>query len=176
MATEQDKILEGLKTAIKIEIDGKEFYLKASRESSNEAGKKLLESLAEEEDTHRQKFTEIYETMRSKKAWPKTDFKPDGGRGLRTIFSRAIEKIGTNIKATTSELGAVKIAIDMESKTYDFYKVQSQKMSHEAARDFYDSLAAQEREHQLILLDYYEYLKNPAAWFVSTEHPLLDGG
>ncbi len=176
MATEQDKTLEGLQTALQMEIDGKEFYLKASRESSNEAGKKLLASLAAEEDIHRQKFEEIYEAMRSKKTWPRTDFQPDGGRGLRTIFSRALDEIGTNIKAAVTELEAVKTAMDMESKTYDFYKAQSQKISHEAARDFYDALAAQEREHQLILLDYYEYLKNPAAWFVSTEHPLLDGG
>jgi len=176
METEQDKTLEGLQTAIQMEIDGKEFYLKTSRESSNEAGKKLLESLAAEEDTHRQKFVEIYEAMRSKKAWPKTDFKPDGGRGLRTIFGRAIEEIGAKSKAAATELEAAKTATDMESKTYDFYKAQSKNTSLDAARDFYEALAAEEREHQLILLDYYEYLKNPAAWFVSKEHPSLDGG
>jgi hypothetical protein len=37
-------------------------------------------------------------------------------------------------------------------------------------------LAAQEGEHHLILLDYYEFLKDPAAWFVQKEHPSLDGG
>ncbi|GAH21770.1 unnamed protein product, partial [marine sediment metagenome] len=28
----------------------------------------------------------------------------------------------------------------------------------------------------LVLLDYYEYLKDPAGWFVRKEHPSLDGG
>ncbi|GAI26187.1 unnamed protein product, partial [marine sediment metagenome] len=42
--------------------------------------------------------------------------------------------------------------------------------------DFYETLAAEEREHHLILLDYYEYLKDPAGWFVKKEHPSLDGG
>jgi hypothetical protein len=37
-------------------------------------------------------------------------------------------------------------------------------------------VAAEEREHHLILLDYYEYLKDPAGWFVKKEHPSLDGG
>ena len=45
-----------------------------------------------------------------------------------------------------------------------------------AERDFYETLAAEEREHYLILLDYYEYLKDPAGWFVKGEHPSLDGG
>ncbi len=59
MATEQDKTLEELQIAIQIEIDGKEYYLRTSQERSNEQGKKLLEALATEEVTHRQKFEEI---------------------------------------------------------------------------------------------------------------------
>ncbi len=176
MATEQDKTLEGLKTAIQMEIDGKQFYLKASRESSNEAGKKLLESLAAEEDIHRQKFEEIFESIRDKNAWPKTDFKPDGGSNLRTLFSRAMEQVGKSIKALDNELDAVQTAVNMEAKTYDFYISQRQSTPHSIARDFYEALASQEREHQLILLDYYEFLKNPAGWFVSKEHPTLEGG
>ena len=56
MVTEQDKTPEALQIAIQMEIDGKEYYLRASQESSNELGKKLLQSLAAEEDIHRQKF------------------------------------------------------------------------------------------------------------------------
>jgi len=176
METEQDKILEALQIAIQMEIDGKEYYLKASQESSNELGKKLLESLAAEEDVHRQQFEEIYSAIRSKKAWPTTDFQPDGGKRLRTIFARATEEIGSNIKAPTTELDAVQTAMSMENKTYDFYKSQGGSATYAAERDFYETLAAEEREHHLILLDYYEYLKDPAGWFVRKEHPSLDGG
>ena len=45
MAKEQDTTLKALKTAIQMEIDGKEFYLEASRASKNELGKKLLEQI-----------------------------------------------------------------------------------------------------------------------------------
>ncbi len=175
MATEQDTTLEGLKTAIQMEIDGKQFYLKASRESSNEAGRKLLESLAAEEDVHRQKFEEIFKSIRDKNAWPEVDYRPDGGSSLRTLFSRATEQVGKSIKAPDSELEAVQTAVGMESRTYDFYVSQSQSTPYAAARDFYEALASQEREHQLILLDYHEFLKNPAGWFVEKEHPTLDG-
>ena len=176
METEQDKTLDALQIAIQMETDGKEYYLKASQESSNELGKKLLESLATEEDTHRQKFEEIYRTIRSKKAWPTTDFQPDGGKKLRTIFARATEEMASNTKAPNTELDVVQTAIDMENKTYDFYKSQGGNATYDAERDFYETLAAEEREHHIILLDYYEYLKDPAGWFVRTEHPSLDGG
>ncbi len=176
MVTEQDKILEALQIAIRMETDGKEYYLKTSRESNNELGKKLLESLATEEDIHRQKFEEIYNAIRSRKAWPVSDFQPDGGKRLRTIFAKTTEEMGSNIKSLTTELDAVQTAMSMENKTYDFYKSQGGSATYAAERDFYQTLATEEREHHLILRDYFEYLKDPAGWFVSKEHPSLDGG
>lgn len=175
METEQDKTLEALQLAMRMEVDGKKYYLKASQKSGNELGKKLLASLAAEEDTHLQKFEEIYDTIRSKRAWPVIKFKPDRSKRLRTVFSKAIEEMGCNVEVLGTELDAVQAATDMESKTYDFYKSQGKEATHDAEKDFYQALAAEEREHHLLLLDYHEYLKDPAGWFVKTEHPSLDG-
>ena len=61
MTTEQDKTISALKTSIQMEIDGKEFYQKASQTSRNELGKKLLKQLSAEEDIHRQVFEKIYD-------------------------------------------------------------------------------------------------------------------
>ena len=178
MATgsEQDKTLRALQTAIQMEIDGKEYYLKASQQSGNELGKKLLKKLAAEEDIHRQTFERIYNAIRKEKAWPKTDFQPDGGRTLRTIFAQAAGQGSAKAKTVDSELDAVKKAMDMENETYDFYRQREQAATYAAEREFYQALSAQEKEHNLILLDYYEYLKDPAAWFVEKEHHSLDGG
>jgi rubrerythrin len=172
--SEQDRTLKALQTAIQMEIDGKAYYLKASQQSGNELGRKLLKTLAAEEDIHRQTFERIYKAIRKEKDWPKTDFEPDGGRNLRTIFARAAGQGGS--KAAASELDAVKKAMDMENETYDFYRQQEQTARYDAEREFYRALSAQEKEHHLVLLDYYEYLKDPAAWFVEKEHHSLDGG
>ncbi len=171
---ERKRTEEALQVAIQMEIDGKGFYLKASRESSNEMGRKLLASLAGEEDIHQQKFEEIYQALRNKKGWPETDFQPDRGRRLRTIFAEAIEVMGAGIKTQATELDALKTAMGMENKTYDYYRSQSQTATYDTERDFYETLVAEEREHYLVLLDYYEYLKDPAGWFVGKEHPSLD--
>ena len=42
MLAEQDKTLMGIQVAIQMEIDGKEYYLKASQGSSSPLGKELL--------------------------------------------------------------------------------------------------------------------------------------
>ncbi|MCJ7743820.1 MAG: ferritin family protein [Dehalococcoidales bacterium] len=175
MATEQDKTVAGLQIAIQMEIDGQEFYLKAAKASRNDLGRKLLQRLAAEEDIHRQKFEQIYEDISRKKGWPVVDFQPDGGKTLRTVFARALEEGGARLKARASELAAVKTAREMEAKTYDFYQSQSKKATYDAERNYYETLAGEEQEHSLILADYYEYLQNPAGWFVKKEHPSLDG-
>jgi rubrerythrin len=176
MVTEQDKILEALKIAIDMEIDGKECYKQACQGSGNEVGRKLLQSLALEEDVHRQKFVEIYNAIQKRKGWPVTDFQPDGGKRLRALFARTCEAIGVNVKALATEFDAIKVAIDKEKKSYDFYNHQSQNATYDTERDFYQALTGEEREHELILLDYYEYLADPVDWFTKMEHHSLDGG
>ena len=176
METEHDKTLQGLQRAIQMEIDGREYYQKVSQRSRNQLGKKLFHTLAIEEDSHRQKFEEIYDAIRQKRAWPKTDFQPDMGKRLRTVFAEATEAMGSNIKAQDTELHDIKTAMGMENKTYDYYNSQRRKAGYDAEIEYYEALMAQERTHYLVLLDYYEYLTDPAAWFVKTEHHSLDGG
>ncbi len=62
------------------------------------------------------------------------------------------------------------------SYAYDFYNEHGKHAGFEAEKQFYQALAMQEEEHHRVLLDYYEFLKDPAAWFVQKEHPSLDGG
>ena len=176
MPNEQEATLKALETALQMEIDGKEFYLKASKASKNKLGRQLLKKLAAEEDIHRSVFKNIYDTIESKKGWPNVKFSGDGGRGLRTLFAEAIENMDKNIKSIKAELDAIQTGMDMENKTLDFYKGRSKKATLDAERQLYDALAMQESEHHRVLLDYYEFLKNPAAWFVQKEHTAVDGG
>jgi len=176
MVNERDKTLKALKTAIQMEIDGKEFYLEASQSSKNELGKKLLKQLAAEEDVHQKVFEVIYNDICIKKGWPAGKLHTDGGKGLRTIFATALKAMDRDVSAIPTELDAVQTAMEMENKTFDFYRSRGANAAYEAEKQFYEALAVQEEEHYRVLLDYYEFLKSPEAWFVQKEHPSLDGG
>jgi len=174
--SEQAKMLQAINTAIEMELDGKECYLAASKESTNEAGRKLLESLAEEEDSHRRKFEELYNSILKGRGWPSVNLQPDTTRDIRTSLIKTCTMLGVNVSGTSSELDAVQVAIDKEKKSYDFYENQARIAAYDIEREFYQNLAKEEREHELALLDYYDYLSDPAGWFVKTEHPSLNGG
>ena len=174
MAAELNRTLEALQFAIQMEIDGKEYYLKISRESRDEVGKKLLAALAAAEDVHRQKFESIFEAIRVKQVWPATKLLPPG-KGINTIFAEALRQVKSGSKGTATEIGAVDKAIEMENKSYDYYKSQSDRAASGAEVEFYKAVAAEEQVHHLVLIDYKEYLTNPSGWFVKSEHSSLDG-
>jgi rubrerythrin len=170
--TEQSGSLKALKTAIQMENDGKRYYQKAGKTSSNEMGRKLFQSLALEEDIHRRKFEFIFKALQSQAAWPEVDFTPHHGKELKSLFAEAIK----DVKADDSELAAIQTAMEMENKTHDFYTERSQQSSLEIEKKYFSILAGEERAHHAVLLDYFEYLKNPAGWFTVKERHSLDGG
>lgn len=172
MAIDQQNTLEALKTAIQMEIDGKQYYLKMGQTSNNELGAKLFKTLAVEEDSHLQKFEEIYRSIEANKGWPRTDFIPHKGKELKTLFSEASE----TVQPASSEIESVKTAMDMENKTRDYYQKRAKEASEDTEKTYFEILAGEERAHHMVLDDYYEYLKNPSGWFTMKERHSLDGG
>ena len=172
MTQEQERTLNALKTAIQMEIDGKEFYQNAAKASGNETGKKLLSKLAEEEDIHRKVFENIYKTLSASKGWPE---QPVHVSEVKTILSDLKKQPQKDFKAIKEEIDAVQTAIGLETKTFDFYLEQAKKATYPAEKDYFESLALQEHEHHKVLLSYFEFLKDPGAWYVQAEHPSLDG-
>lgn len=173
---EQNQTLAVVKFAIQMEIDGKEYYQKASRQSDNKVGTELFEWLANEEDKHRQIFGGIYNTIRKQRAWPEVNFQPRKGAILDTVFSKEMKVAATTVKASSSELDSIAKAMEMENKTKEFYKSQDQKAGYDAEKKLYSALAAEEEGHYLTLVDYREYLIDPAGYFRKAEHHSLDGG
>jgi rubrerythrin len=169
---EQGQTVEAVINAIQMEIDGKKFYQQAAQASKNDLGKKLFQQLAIEEDFHRQKFEEIYKAIQAKKSWPQVDIMPHEGKELQTLFKSASK----SVKSSATELEAVQTAMNMENKTRDFYRDQAKKSSFATEKNYYQILEKEESAHHASLLDYYEYMKDPAGWFTIKERHSLDGG
>lgn len=172
MATEQEKTLAAVRRAMQMEIDGKEFYLRAARASGNPLGSKLFNTLAKEEDSHRLKFKAIFEAIQAKKNWPAVDLEPVAEKELKTVFAAA----PAQLELKSSELEDVQTAMQMENKTMDYYKSQAATAAFAEEKRYYETLAKEESVHHKVLFDYGEYLKNPADYFTMKERHSLDGG
>jgi rubrerythrin len=175
MESEQARTIKVLQLAVQMEADGKEFYQKASRKSSNKLAKELFRQLANEEDAHRKKFVEIYEALKRGQNWPDAGSPFEKGKRLKSLFAEATKALGSKFEVAESEFEAIKIAMDMEIRSYNLYYSRSKESTIPVERRFYETLAGEERGHHLALLDSYEYLSDPVGWFTKKEHWSLDG-
>lgn len=175
MNNEQAKTIDVLQLAVRMETEGKEFYRKAAEKSSNRLAEDLFQRLSEEEDIHRRRFEQIYEAFRRERNWPAVQPPSDEGQALKSLFGEATRALGHKVQVAPSELEAIKVAIDMEVKSYDLYHSRSKEAASPVERRFYEALAGEERGHQLALSDAYEYLTDPAGWFTKSEHWSVDG-
>ena len=175
MKDEQSNLIEALKFAVQMELDGKKYYTQIAKESSNKVGKELYPWLASQEELHRQRFEEIYKSMSVNKEWPNINITPQKGQKPITLFSKAIKDASTSLKAKKDEIDALQKAMDMEIKSRDFYKQWGEKSISAVQRKFFNSISAEEQGHYMVLVDYKEYLVDPTGWFTRTEHHLLDG-
>jgi len=173
---EQSRTFEAIKLAIQMEIDGKKYYQQASRQSGNKVGKEFFQWLANEEDKHRRIFVGIFNALRKQEAWPAVNMQPRKGAILDTVFSKEMKMAASNVKATDTELDSIARAMEMENKTREFYNSQSQKAGYDTEKKLYSALTAEEEGHYLALVDYREYLIDPAGYFRKAEHHSLDGG
>ena len=171
MTNEQQATTQALTQAMQMEIDGKEFYLTQSRGSTNIIGKKLFNQLAEEEDMHLKRFEKIFKSISSKKGWPDISIIPHKG-DIETLFAEAT----TRSEYSFTELDAVLTGMRMENKTREFYLNHSENTTFTGEKEFYLALAKEERVHHALLLDYYEYMQDPAQYFTFKEKHSLDGG
>jgi rubrerythrin len=175
MENEQARTIEVLQLAVRMEVDGKEFYQKASQKSSNKLAKELFGQLANEEDVHRRKFVEIYKALKREQDWPDVEPPFEKGEKLKSVFAEATKMLGSKFKVAESELEAIKTAMDMEVKSYNLYYSRSEESTLPVEKQFYKTLAGEERGHHLALLDSFEYLSDPVGWFTKREHWSLDG-
>lgn len=175
MKEAEPRLVEALKFAIQMELDGKKFYTQAGERSTNPLGKELFTWLAGQEDHHRQTFENIYKAISEKQGWPSEHVKPVKGQKPGNIFSEAIKNSGKTVKSNKMEVEDAVRAMDMEIKSRDYYKKQEALATSPAEKSFFKTISEEEQGHYLGLIDYREYITDPVDWFTRTEHHLLDG-
>jgi rubrerythrin len=171
----QKAITDALKYALQMEIDGKKFYAMAARESSNTVGKDLYSWLADQEGLHYKRFEEIYSALTAEKGWPSGGLNHAKPAKLGTLFSRLIKDATRPSGTGAAEIGAADTAIEMETKSRDYYRQRAEEASSQVEKKFFEAISAEEQGHYLALVDYRAYVTDPDGWFTRTEHHLLEG-
>lgn len=167
--------IRALETALNNEQREKEFYLKHAQRTSNPLGKAMFETIAADEDEHYQKLLELHKTLEKKGEWPETIPLKVKDTTIKDVLKKVVESIDSTNIADTTDIEAVRIAIDFETKGEAFYDKLEKSTDNAQEKQFFKLLASMEREHRLSLEDTYEFFKDPEGWYRIREGHTLDG-
>jgi len=169
-------IINALKYALQMEVDGRKFYATAARESNDRVGRDLYTWLADQEGLHYKRFEQIYAALTADKGWPAESVNPARPVKLGTLFSGLIKEAAKPAVKGAAEVDSADRAIEMEIKSRDYYRQRADEASSDIEKKFFKSVSTEEQGHYLALIDYREYITDPDGWFTRTEHHLLEGG
>ena len=148
--SDKDRRSRALGEAIRFEMDGRDFFLKAAEQTKNYFGRLMFETIAEDELGHVKRVKEIYHRWLDSGKWvspPPCSERKD----IENIFQEAKGHVPKHVTVGTDEMEAVRLAIQMEMKGRQFYSRLAGEATEEAERDFYRLLAEEESQHFSIL-------------------------
>lgn len=148
-----------LSKALKFEQEGKEFYLKARERTRHPAARGIFELLAGEETKHAEFLESLHAALSKQGKWP-AELTVDLDRDFKALFAEASAKVDKAVKVSTSEIGALELAMDMEAKGRDMYLDLSRKAKAADEKGLYERFSAWEGEHYDFVEQFYNYFRD----------------
>jgi Fur family transcriptional regulator, ferric uptake regulator len=155
MRQEKTAIRDALELTLAIERLGYTFYTNASRKVRNDTGRLMFQRLAAEESGHLRHLQQEYRTLLEEHEWLKRE-------PVRLSVSRKIAQelfpqkdlLKFQVNEDTSEVDALKIAMELERRSHDFFKELAGQLTSSERKAFLE-FAADEQSHLDALLDEY---------------------
>lgn len=145
--------LEGLRIALEMEVEGRNFYQQASEKVTKPEHKALLLILKNEEVAHYETFSQIYNQIKEAKQAVVDEylFDPESSRYLTILVEDYIfpkkDKAKPQIAEFTSMEAILKSAIEAEKNSILFYDELASQSKYEDAKNVFLRLKAEEQTH-----------------------------
>ncbi len=162
--------MNAVEIAINMETDAIKFYREATEKTTNQIGKKMFMSITEDEKRHLEALSQILKGLdiRYKDVSPM--------KTVKTVFEEMKEEMMQRAEATSDELEAFKIAMQMEKNGVEFYKKAAAEAATEKEKRLFERLVKEEEEHYNIFANTHSFLEDSGNWFMWEEHSIVDGG
>jgi rubrerythrin len=88
---------------------------------------------------------------------------------VENIFAKAMATLDEKVKGTTTDIEALKMAVEMEDQGIKYYQSKADTTDDPFEKKFYHLLTREEGEHFISLLDTIEFLEDPQGYFSQLE-------
>lgn len=166
-----DQVINVVKEAIKLEINGRSFFDHAAEITQNELGKKMFKKLAQDEIEHLNTFGELFSSIIGGEGWKKF-VEEEELRGEYSLIDELTLKVEKEEKK--GELGAIRIGMELERKAIDFFEKSAKEASDATAKEIFRRICEEEKLHYDLLQAQYDYVTESGFWFDIAEFQ-MDG-
>jgi rubrerythrin len=161
--------MDALELAMKMEKDAIAFYIEAARKTTSPAGKKMFQTITEDEKRHLEMVSQIIKGLNI----TRKDTSPM--KNVKTVFESMKDEMMKKVAATSDDLEAFKIAMKMEQEGLEFYKKTLAGSKKEKERALLEQLIHEEQQHYDIFANTYQFLANTGNWFMWEERSIVEG-
>src|ERR1700690_2140114 len=161
--------MDALELAINMEKDAIAFYTEAARKTKYPAGKKMFQTITEDEKRHLEMVSQIIKGLNI------THKKTSPMKNVKTVFESMKDEMMKKVEATADELEAFKIAMRMEKEGLEFYRKTLAGSKKEPERALLELLIKEEQQHYDIFANTYQFLSDSGNWFMWEERGFVEG-
>ena len=155
--------------ARKMETDAVEFYKEAADKTSHPVGKKMFLSIMEDEIRH----TKMIEAVL--KGLDITVETAEPIDKVMSIFEEMKPELEKQLTATSDDKEALRIAMEMEKKGFEFYQQSEAEATDDKTRKLFSKLARDEDQHYRVFANTYNFLNDSGYWFMWEEKGIIEG-
>ena len=164
MTTKED-ILEPFRIALKLEEEGREYFLKAARETQSRLARQTFEFLAKEEDRHIENIQSFFKALQDEENEDLPEVEESQSEQKLEAFNQRLDKLQSEFKPSASDMDAYRYALEFENGAEDFYQEILDKSNDARVRKFYQWLIDEEKMHGRLLKSCLRFVEDPADWF-----------
>jgi rubrerythrin len=160
------QVVNVIRHAIKLEINGRSFFNHATEVTHNELGKKMFRKLAQDETEHLDAFGKLFTALTGGEEWKKV-VDPDEVKG----DSYLIDELNSRMKKgeRASELEAISIGMELERSAVDFFEKAARESSDPKAQEILEKICEEEKFHYELLQAQYDSVNKSGFWLDSAE-------
>ncbi len=152
---------DALEVAIANEEQGLHFYTNAVEVTEDEIAKSVFSNLARDEQQHLIALQKEYDDLRHAHNW--LDDEPSllyfDYERLQGIFPRGQDNI-RHIVQTVGPGEALKLAMDAERRSHEFFSYYANRVEYEKGRDIFAKFAQEEERHLKLIDDAYKAIQD----------------
>lgn len=162
-----NELLEPLKIALKLEVEGRQFFFEAAQSSQSKFARQTFEFLAKEEEKHIENINRFSQSIIDSDGRDYLDVGISDAAQKLTSFNERLAKLKDEFEPSMSDVQAYQFALDFENGAEEFYAEKMAEAKNPMVKKFYQWLIDEESMHSRVLTSCMRFAEDPQSWFKS---------